>query len=474
MASVNNPGQQPTVKNEQFYQVLFKLQGSRDIQNKVKDLSQDQRKLLNTIFYKLSKNEDVVLTKAQESVFEQIKTAIDRTSTQKKTQSVFERFANTVKTVLAFRVSSEHVIGNINKLHERLHSPLKDFVKVTPGRITTGSISIEGELPAGLTHAKVAAIDQALTGQDRFNFRAALKSVIDLNSQIKSKEAFIAGKRSEIHAVKEGRGDEKTKNQQIMALEKVIEDAEKGSVDKKNRPLDGIKQFKERLETAENTLKEFIVKAEAAKVTVTDKKAEQKLHDEIGEEFKKLDKDNVKYFDRYFEGVLKQKGISSADLLNVSIRLDPDQRARLVKNIARTVQNEIMSTEANSIGAREILGEAKKTRESLNNEFSFLRQYPDLKEVKAGLKQQLNVMQESVFNKAFDKLFLDPQIRTSYSKVPQDKRESFITDLKSLLPKFAENTQPITSGFSRQGAEPVLTSVQLEAAKAEFLKKWAS
>jgi hypothetical protein len=83
-------------------------------------------------------------------------------------------------------------------------------------------------------------------------------------------------------------------------------------------------------------------------------------------------------------------------------------------------------------------------------------------------------MQESVFNKAFDKLFLDPQIRTSYSKVPQDKRESFITDLKSLLPKFAENTQPITSGFSRQGAEPVLTSVQLEAAKAEFLKKWAS
>jgi hypothetical protein len=50
MASVNNPGQQPTVKNEQFYQVLFKLQGSRDIQNKVKDLSQDQRKLLNTIF----------------------------------------------------------------------------------------------------------------------------------------------------------------------------------------------------------------------------------------------------------------------------------------------------------------------------------------------------------------------------------------------------------------------------------------
>jgi hypothetical protein len=284
---------------------------------------------------------------------------------------VFERFANTVKTVLAFRVSSEHVIGNINKLHERLHSPLKDFVKVTPGRITTGSISIEGELPAGLTHAKVAAIDQALTGQDRFNFRAALKSVIDLNSQIKSKEAFIAGKRSEIHAVKEGRGDEKTKNQQIMALVKVIEDAEKGSVDKKNRPLDGIKQFKERLETAENTLKEFIVKAEAAKVTVTDKKAEQKLHDEIGEEFKKLDKDNVKYFDRYFEGVLKQKGISSADLLNVSIRLDPDQRARLVKNIARTVQNEIMSTEANSIGAREILGEAKKQENLLIMNLAF-------------------------------------------------------------------------------------------------------
>lgn len=441
-----NPGQQPTVKNEQFYQVLFKLQGSKDIQDKVKNFTQDQRKLLNTIFYKLSKNEDIVLTKVQESVFEQIKTEIDRTNIQKKTQSVFERFANTVKTVLAFRVSSEHVIGNINKLHERLHNPITE------------------KLPQGLDSAKMAAIDQALTVEERIGFREALNSVISLNLKIKSKEEFIARKRSEINAVMEGRGDENTKGQRVGILEKVIQDAEEGSVDKKNRPLDGIKQFKERLETAQNTLKKFIAKAEAAKVTVTDKKAEQKLHDEIKEKYKDLNNGETEGFENLFKEVLKEEKISGADLLTISLKLDPEKKEEFLKVIARMVDNQKMLK--TPMGKLEDLN---KSKEYLRNEFNFLRQRTDLK---AELKERF--ISESTFNEAFDKLFSDPRMKAAYLNVSQDKREGFIKELKSLLLIEAskESEDPKVEKFKRQLPVGDLAQVK-EFTKEKFLQNWS-